>query len=67
MSLCYAYATGDVARVRQAVADGVDVRKAIGNEVYNETPLHYSCWYAVYRSLLVKYYTYDTIIIIQDD
>ena len=37
---------GDIARVRQAVTDGVDVRKVV-NKSYtywnNETPLHYAC------------------------
>ena len=36
---------GDVARVRQAVADGADVRNAVdqGYYNYNFTPLHYAC------------------------
>ena len=34
---------GDIARVRQAVADGVDVRKVINVNWHNETPLHHAC------------------------
>ena len=34
---------GDIARVRQAVADGVDVRKVVNKNEWNETPLHYAC------------------------
>ena len=36
---------GDIARVRQAVADGVDVRKVVDKSFFslNETPLHYAC------------------------
>ena len=36
---------GDIARVRQAVADGVDVRKAVDKNWLNFTPLHYASWY----------------------
>jgi hypothetical protein len=34
---------GDIARVRQAVADGVDVRKVVDKDWYNETLLHRAC------------------------
>ena len=34
---------GDIARVRQAVADGVDVRKVVDKNEWNETPLHCAC------------------------
>jgi ankyrin repeat protein len=34
---------GDIARVREAVADGVNVRKVVDKNVYNETPLHCAC------------------------
>ena len=34
---------GDIARVRQAVADGDDVRKVV--DKYWDTPLHYACGY----------------------
>ena len=34
---------GDIARVRQAVADGVDVRKVVDKDVVNETLLHCAC------------------------
>ena len=34
---------GDIARVRQAVADGVDVRKVVDKNDWNTTPLHYAC------------------------
>ena len=40
---------GDIARVRQAVADGVDVRKVVDKNWYNRTPLHYACRYVVVR------------------
>ena len=36
--------SGDIARVRQAVADGVDVRKVVNkNSWLKESPLHYAC------------------------
>ena len=38
---------GDIARVRQAVADGVDVRKVVNENWYNETLLHYA-YYGTY-------------------
>ena len=41
--LFYACESGDIARVRRVVADGVDVRKVIDKDVWNETPLHYAC------------------------
>ena len=34
---------GDIARVRQAVADGIDVRKVVNKDEWNETPLNYAC------------------------
>ena len=34
---------GDIARVRQAVADGVDVRKVVNENDWDATPLHYAC------------------------
>ena len=34
---------GDIARVRQAVADGVDVRKVVDKNMVNETLLHCAC------------------------
>ena len=34
---------GDIAGVRQAVADGVDVRKVVDKNLFNETPLHCAC------------------------
>ena len=34
---------GDIARVRQAVADGVDVRKVVDKNWFKETPLHCAC------------------------
>ena len=36
---------GDIARVRQAVADGVDVRNVVDKKWYNRAPLHYACRY----------------------
>ena len=36
---------GDIARVRQAVADGVNVRKLVNNNWDNRTLLHYTCRY----------------------
>ena len=36
---------GDIARVRQAVADGVNVRKVVNNNWDNSTLLHYTCRY----------------------
>ena len=36
---------GDIARVRQAVADGVDVRKVVDKNWNNRTPLHHASWY----------------------
>ena len=36
---------GNVARVRRAVADGVDVRKVIDKSWDNRTLLHHACWY----------------------
>ena len=36
---------GDIARVRRAVADGVDVRKVVDKNWFNRTPLHYASWY----------------------
>ena len=45
---------GDIARVRQAVADGVDVRKVVDKSWSNYTPLHYACRYVAcdtYRKL----------------
>ena len=41
---------GDVARVRKAVADGVDVRNVVNNTYFNSTPLHYACEYASFSS-----------------
>ena len=46
MSLDYLFdacTKGDVARVRQAVADGVDVRKVVDDFFSRKTPLHYAC------------------------
>ena len=46
MSLDYLFQAckeGDVARVREAVADGVDVRKVVDKSLRNFTPLHYAC------------------------
>ena len=34
---------GDIARVRKAVADGVNVRKVVNKSIWNESPLHYAC------------------------
>ena len=34
---------GDLARVRQAVADGVDVTKVVDKRHNDFTPLHYAC------------------------
>jgi hypothetical protein len=34
---------GDIARVRLAVADGVDVRKVVDMYWFNGTPLHCAC------------------------
>ena len=48
MSLYYLFEAckrGDIARVRQAVADGVDVRKVVDKSWLNNTPLHYACGY----------------------
>jgi uncharacterized protein (DUF924 family) len=42
--LFYACDIGDIARVRQAVADGVDMRKVVDTKFFNYTPLHYACW-----------------------
>ena len=36
---------GDVATVRQAVADGVDVRKVVDKRWLHLTPLHCACQY----------------------
>ena len=36
---------GDITRVRQAVADGIDVEKAFDKSYLNYTPLHYACKY----------------------
>ena len=36
---------GDIARVRQAVADGLDVRKVVDKSVFNYAPLQYACGY----------------------
>ena len=38
---------GDIARVRRAVADRVDVRKVIDKNWANRTPLHCASWYVV--------------------
>ena len=34
---------GDVARVRQSVADGIDMRNVVNKGWFNYTPLHYAC------------------------
>ena len=36
---------GDIARVRKAVDNGIDVRKVVDNNWLNYTPLHHACWY----------------------
>ena len=43
--LCKACREGDVATVRQAVADGVDVRKVVDMRWPRPTTLHYACQY----------------------
>ena len=35
--------TGDIARVRQSVADGIDMRNVVNKGWFNFTPLHYAC------------------------
>ena len=54
---------GDIARVRRAVADGVDVRKVVDINWANRTPLHYACRYVACEThplytLIVKLYMY---------
>ena len=48
---------GDIARVRQAVADGVDVRKVVDKNWSNFTPLHYTCWYVACETHPLIWYT----------
>ena len=48
MSLNYLFDAckrGDIARVREAVDNGVDVRKVVDKSYYNCTPLHWACEY----------------------
>ena len=48
MSLDYLFRAckeGDVATVRQAVADGVDGKKVVDGSWPYPTPLHYACQY----------------------
>ena len=40
---------GDITRVRQAVAAGVNVRKVVDKSWPNYTPLHYACQYVDLR------------------
>ena len=34
---------GDVERVRRVIADGVDPKKTVDEELFNETPVHTAC------------------------
>ena len=36
---------GDIARVRQAFSDQIDVRKVVNKNFFNYTLLHYACRY----------------------
>ena len=36
---------GDVASVRKAVENGLNVKDAVDKEYFDWTPLHYACWY----------------------
>ena len=36
---------GNVASVRKAVENGLNVKDAVDKEFLNLTPLHYACWY----------------------
>ena len=58
MDLFGACRKGDIARVRQAVADGADVRKVVDKSRSNYTPLHYACEYVAcnptYR-IMIRY------------
>ena len=46
---------GDIARVRQAVADGIDARKAVDKNFFNYTPLHHACVYVPQNNWLNLY------------
>ena len=60
-ALCDACKKGDIARVRCAVADGVDVRKVVDKNWANRTPLHYASWYVacethpLYTLIVIQY------------
>ena len=55
MSVFGACWEGDIARVRQAVADGVDVRKVVDKSYLNYTPLHYACQYVACETTKFKF------------
>ena len=42
---------GNLAKVRRAVAEGLEVKNAVDNGLFNYTPLHYA---SLYESLLCK-------------
>lgn len=46
---------GDITRVCQAVADGVDMRKVVDKSYLNYTPLHYACWYVACEMTKFKF------------
>ena len=41
---------GDLAKVRRAVAEGLEVKNAVNKDWFNYTPLHYA---SLYESLLL--------------
>ena len=47
MDLFNACTRGNIAAVRRAVVDGVDVRKVVDKDPLGYTPLHYACRYVI--------------------
>ena len=47
---------GDIAAVRKAVANEVDVRKVVDESYHNFTPLHYACKYVTCEVIKIIMY-----------